>query len=106
MDKIKKDALINASLTTLYVIAVAIFMNWAESIKLGGVRSFIGPVAFLLLFLLSASVTSYLIFGKPVQLYLDRKKKEAVSLLTYTLITLFTFTVAFILLLTLVGRNY
>jgi hypothetical protein len=43
------------------------------------------PMAMLLLFVCSAAITSFLVFGKPVMLYIDGQKKEAVSLLAYTL---------------------
>lgn len=42
-------------------------------------------LAFLLVFVISAAVMGLLIFGKPILLYLDNFKKEAVSLLFYTL---------------------
>lgn len=43
------------------------------------------PVAFLLLFVLSAAITGLLILGKPITLYLDGAKKEAIELFGYTI---------------------
>lgn len=40
----------------------------------------IAPVAFLLLFVISASISGALILGKPLMLYLDGQKKEAITL--------------------------
>lgn len=85
MSKIKKEAIKNASLTSLYIVAVALFMNWGSSVKIGRVNTFLAPISLLMLFVLSAAITSFLIFGKPAQLYADGKKKEALSLLSYTL---------------------
>jgi hypothetical protein len=40
----------------------------------------IAPIAFLLLFVISASISGALILGKPLMWYLDGKKKEALQL--------------------------
>ena len=47
----------------------------------------------LMLFVFSAAVTGSLIFGQPVLWYLDGKKKDALTLLTYTLAVFFILTV-------------
>jgi hypothetical protein len=86
MNKIWKSAFINSVATTAYVIGVACFMYFGTMIKLGRVNTILVPIALLLLFVFSAALTGSLIFGKPAQLYVDGKKKEALSLLTYTLI--------------------
>jgi hypothetical protein len=86
MNKIWKRALINSVATAAYVSAVAGFMYFASAMKLGRANTVLVPIALLLLFVFSASLTGFLIFGKPAQLYVDGKKKEALSLLTYTLI--------------------
>jgi len=48
-------------------------------------EEFWGPVAFLLLFVLSAAVVGALVLGKPALLYLDGEKKEALRTFFYTL---------------------
>lgn len=93
MNKITKQALINSAGTVLYVIAVALFMYYGTLIKIGRSNSILIPIALLLLFVLSASVTGYLMLSKPAQMYLDGKKKEALSLLTKTIIFFGIFTV-------------
>ncbi len=93
MNKITKQALINSAGTVLYVIAVALFMYYGTLIKIGRSNSILVPIALLLLFVLSASVTGYLMLSKPAQMYLDGKKKEALSLLTKTIIFFGIFTV-------------
>lgn len=58
----------------------------------------IAPIAFLLLFVISASISGALILGKPVMLYLDGKKKDALQLFGFTLAWLAVFLiVAFII---------
>lgn len=52
----------------------------------------------LLLFVFSAALTSMLIFGRPVLWYLDGKKKEAISLLTHTLVIFLIITAALLAL--------
>lgn len=101
MKGVRKNALINAFATFVYVAAIGTFLYYAGLIKLGQSKAIFIPITFLLLFVFSAAITSYLIFGKPAQLYIDGKKKEALSLLTQTLIflsifTLLTITLSFI----------
>ena|SRR3989344_6044072 len=102
MNAIRKAALKNAVLTTLYIAAVGCFMYYGASIKIGRSNTILVPITLLMLFVMSASITGYLIFGKPVQVYLDGKKKEAMSLLMQTLVffSIITFS-AIILLVTL-----
>lgn len=49
----------------------------------GQVSGIIGVMAALMLLVLSVAVMGILIFGRPIMLYMDNKKKEAVSLLLY-----------------------
>jgi hypothetical protein len=99
MKQIKKTALVNSLLTALYIIAVGAFMYYGSQVKIGKDNAFLAPIAMLLLFVFSASLTGFLVVGKPLQLYIDGKKKEALSLLFNTLLFLFIITVASILLL-------
>ncbi len=102
MDKIQKTALTDSVATAAYIVLVGSFMYWGSIVKLGRVNTFLVPIAILLLFVCSAAITGYLIFGKPAQLYVDGKKKEALSLLTYTLLYFSAITILaiFALLLT------
>src|SRR3989338_4495486 len=103
MDKILKRAFLNSTGTVLYIILVVLFI-----FSLGAFSqepdTIIIPIAMLLLFVCSAAITGFLVFGKPVMLYIDGKKKEAVTLLTHTLGMLVLITiVAFIFLLVYFG---
>lgn len=101
MNKVVKDALINSSVTALYIVAVASFMYWGGSHKIGQNNSFLVPISFLMLFVFSAAFTSFFVFGRSALMYIDGKKKEALSIITYTLLFLFIYTViALVLLIT------
>lgn len=49
------------------------------------VNESIASIAFLTLFVLSAAVTGGLVLGKPVLMYLDNQKSDAIKLFIYTL---------------------
>ena len=104
MNELKKRGLINAIATALYVIAVGSFMYYGSTVKLGRANIALIPIALLLIFVFSAALTSFLIFGKPAQLYVDGKKKEALSMLSYTFISLFVITFAALVLLVIFSR--
>jgi hypothetical protein len=55
--------------------------------------NFWSPIAFLLLFVSSALITSSLVLGRPIYLYFDGKKEEAVKFLLYTIGWLFGITI-------------
>jgi hypothetical protein len=73
-------------------------MYYGTIIKIGKANTFLIPAALLFLFVCSAAITGFLIFGKPATLYVDGKKKEAIKLLYYTL-GFFSFITIFGLLL-------
>ncbi|MCL4353415.1 hypothetical protein M1615_03040 [Patescibacteria group bacterium] len=100
----RKEALKNAILTAAYIVAVGLFMYYGSLVKIGRANAFLAPVALLMLFVFSAALTGFLIFGKPAQMYVDGKKKEALSLLTNTLVIFFIITIASILLLVALTR--
>lgn len=70
--------------TTIYVGLVALLLQNGE--KLFGVgNKLIGTVVFILIFVLSATITGALVLGRPVLLFLENQKKEALKLFFYTL---------------------
>ena len=85
MERIAKRALINALGTVAYVLLIASFMFSLQDIAPKGDTIFV-IASILLLLVCSAAITGFLIFGKPIMFYIDGKKREALSLLTYTLI--------------------
>ncbi len=53
----------------------------------------LGPISFLMLFVLSVAVVGLLIFAKPAMMYLNGEKGEAVKLVAYTVMCLAIITV-------------
>lgn len=99
MKSIVKRAFLNALGTAVYILLVVSFIFSLQ--RFSNTEDIILiPIAMLLLFVCSAAITGFLVFGKPVMLYLDGKKREAVVMLGYTICTLFFLTViAFICLM-------
>lgn len=89
-------SLANAAGTLLYVFLVTLVMRDGEKI-FGKMDNGVGPVAFLLLFVLSASITATLILGRPIWWYLAGDKKDSVKLFGATLAWLAVFLLIFIL---------
>ena len=84
---------VNSLLTALYITGVALFMFNTQKVFGAIEDNFRMPLAVLLLFVLSASVVSALILGKPILLYLEDKKVEGVKMFVYSIGWLFVFAV-------------
>ena len=91
----------NSLITAAYVILVALFIYLASQGLFEQNNTVLIPIAMLMLFVFSAALTGFLIFGKPFMWYLNNKKKEALSLLFYTLGIFLAITVIALLLLIL-----
>lgn len=91
---ILKAAIFNALATALYVGVVASLMFYVPKSFESGTPTVLVPIVMLCLFVFSAALTGFLIFGRPILWYLDGKKKEAVSLLAYTLSIFLIITIA------------
>lgn len=74
--------------TVVYIVLVALLMQNAQSL-FGAVSGVFGFVAFLLLFTFSATVVGALILGKPLTMYLNGEKKDAIAQLLATIGWLF-----------------
>ncbi|HRZ85377.1 MAG TPA: hypothetical protein P5277_01220 [Candidatus Paceibacterota bacterium] len=94
MKKIISRAFIDAILTAVYIILIASFMFSLQNLAPKEDTIF-AIASVLLLFVCSAAITGFLVFGKPAMLFIDGKKKEAVLLLGYTLVFLFLITIIF-----------
>jgi len=101
MKKIIQHALLNAVGVVAYTILIGWVMSNIERIAGSMETSLWGPVAFLLLFVLSATIVGALVLGRPTLLYLDGKKKEALRTFFYTLGFLLLAAVIIIVYLTL-----
>ena len=102
--KIIRCALTNALGTALYVVVIASLIYLGSLGKLGANSTILIPITMLMLFVFSAALTGFLIFGRPVMWYLNGKKREALSLLVYTLSIFFIITIlALVILISLIG---
>ena len=85
---------LNSFGAAVYIGLVAVFMSNTQKL-FGGEeeKSFLIPLAMLLLFVLSAAVVGGLVLGKPILLYLDGEKKAGIKLFLHSLAWLFGFTI-------------
>lgn len=79
----------------VYVSIVATLMSWGNQ-WFGQDDKFLTPVAVLMLFVLSATITGSLVLAKPILLYLDGQKSDSFKFLFWTLgwmllLTIFAF---------------
>lgn len=86
------ESFLSAAGTYVYILLVAGLMYFDEQL-FGEMDKFWGPVAFLLLFVLSLTITGALILGKPLVLYLNDFKKNAIQLFFCNIVWLFVFVV-------------
>jgi len=86
-----KRGVTNAFGVFVYVFLLATFFSRASSWFGEADKNIVTPVAALMLFIFSALVTGGLVLGKPIMLYLDGQKKEAIKLLFFTGLGLFIF---------------
>ena len=82
----------HAVLVLIYVSAVSLVMSHGST-WFGQKDTAFTPVAVLMLFVLSAAVTGTLVLGRPILLYLDGKKNEALKFFGFTVIWLFILTI-------------
>lgn len=82
-----------------YIVLIAGFMGQAQNI-FGKIDNFYGPILFLTLFVFSAMVCSLIVFYEPYKLFLDKKGKEALTLVVSTVkwLSVFVFTLFLVLI--------
>lgn len=102
MNKFTKNPIGNAVLALVYIVIVVSVMSFLNRTS-GGHDTFITPILALSLFTLSAAVMGYLFLGQPIQMYLDGKKKPAVTFFMKTVGTFAVITII-VLLVSLSGR--
>jgi len=99
--KLWQMAATNALFTAVYVAFVSVLMTYGQRI-FGNANNLLGGIAILMLFALSAAVCGVLILGRPLTLYLDGAKKEAVRTLIYTLVVLLLIILSVMVILTII----
>lgn len=82
--KLIGQSAIFATSSAAYIGVVAAIMTFTGNNNAMTQYPFLGIATFLLLFVISASVMGILIFGKPLMLFLENKKKDSLSLLFTT----------------------
>ena len=104
---ITKYAALNALGTAAYISLVASLLFYAQEL-FGNENvndTVLIPIAMLLLFVLSASITGGLVLGRPILWYLEGRKKDAISLLVTTIGILSVITFFAFLCLSIAGRS-
>ncbi len=96
--KLALAGLRNSAATVVYVVAVAWFMSSASAI-FGDQKSLLMPVAFLLLFVVSALITGTLVLGQPILTFMQGKKTEALEIMAWTIAWLVIWTIIAITIL-------
>lgn len=96
--KIVKQSLLFSSLVVLYIALVATIMSRAEQIVGQGDKTVLAPIIFLLLLVVSVATMGILIFGKPIMLYMDGKKRDAVVMMICTVSCLAVFISLFLVM--------
>jgi len=89
--KIIKQSLSFSALAVLYIALVTMVMSHVGKLVSQQENNVLGPMVFLLLVVISVATMGMLIFGKPIMLYIDGKRREAVFMVICTVISLAVF---------------
>lgn len=96
-----KKPLVNSLIATVYIVLLVLGMNYG--VKLTQQQdSLLMPIGMISLFTLSAAIMGYLFCFQPIQMYLDGKKKQAVTMFLQT-VGIFGITTVVILVLIFSG---
>ena len=105
MKGVIKYAVLNSLGTAAYIVFVVSSIFFFGNKFSGGDETILIPIAMLMLFVFSAAFTSTLFLGRPIIWYLNGKKREALSLLFYTLGIFLAITlIAFLILIVMTGN--
>jgi hypothetical protein len=94
-----KNPLINALSASVYIVLGVTIMTFATEPLKNKPDTFFAPIIFLSLLTLSVAVMAFLFFYQPLQLLIEGKKNEAVTLLVKTIGVFAVFTVIALILL-------
>lgn len=94
-----KNPIINALSASVYIILVVTIMTFVTKPLQNKPDTFFAPITFLSLLTLSVAVMAFLFFYQPLQLFIEGKKKEAISLFIKTVGIFAAITVAALILL-------
>ena len=105
MRKILGYSILGSFGTAFYITAIVSFMYYCDKYSLLGENLLI-PIFFLMLFVFSAAFTGFLILGKPIMLYADGKKRDAVVLFFSTIILFFMIAIVVFLISSLLPNYF
>ncbi len=97
-----KNPIINALSASGYIILVVALMNFLMQTQKNKPDTIFAPITMLSLLTLSVTVMAYLFFYKPLQFFIDGKKKEGLNLFIKT-VGIFATTTAIIFILLFSG---
>jgi len=75
----------------VYISLVVLLLDNGERIFGRVSDNFIVGILMLMLLVISAGITGSLVFGGPIWMYLEKKKKEAIQMLIYNFLWLLLF---------------
>ena len=81
----KWNPFLNATAAALYIVAVALFMQFIESLRHDTPDTLLDSVGMLSLLVLSVAVMAFLFFYQPVRRLIENKRAEAMSYFLKTL---------------------
>ena len=93
----------HAVLVLAYISGVAALVFNGERL-FGNGKNILIPIGMLLLFVCSATITGTLVLGRPILLYIDGAKSEALRFFAYTLGWIFLITCTVFLVLSFINR--
>jgi heme O synthase-like polyprenyltransferase len=96
VNKLLQRSFLNALGTGVYVTAIAALIYNGNKI-FGQKDTAITPIIVLMLFVVSAAITGSLVLGKPVLMFLEGQKNQAIKLFIYTVGWLFLILVILVL---------
>lgn len=94
-----KNPIINALSASVYITLVVTIMTFVTQPLKNKPDTFFAPITFLSVLTLSVVVMAFLFFYQPLQLFIDGKKKQAISLFIKTVGIFAVFTVVILILL-------
>lgn len=94
----------NAAGLLLYVFLVGTLMTNGDVLFGPITTPLLGMMAFLLLFVFSATVCGLLVFGQPIAMYIRGERKEAVRVLGYTVLWIAVFVLVLLAAAAIVPR--
>lgn len=94
-----KNPMVNAVSALIYIVLVVTTMSLVTGPLQNKADTFFAPVVFISVLTLSVAVMAFLFFYQPLQLFIEKKQKEAVSLFIKTVGIFAIFTILALILL-------